>query len=175
MFWIWIVSGSQGSRASLSSPVSCSQSDILAELEAAAPLSGSCVSLDHADCSDTEITSPATGRLLFQPQVCSSTSSTYLPQVDLSITIDTPSPHLLQGNLFKPQTNLQITFVGRLTQIAGTASNHLPPLGLFNPQIYLYFTHHRKIYSYHRNFSIHLPQMYISKPQTHVHFHMYTG
>ncbi|XP_017349186.1 uncharacterized protein LOC108279443 isoform X3 [Ictalurus punctatus] len=52
--------GSQGSRASLSSPISCSQSDMFAELEATAPRSVSCQSLDHADCSDMEITSPTT-------------------------------------------------------------------------------------------------------------------
>ncbi|MCJ8742984.1 hypothetical protein PDJAM_G00088510 [Pangasius djambal] len=52
--------GSQGSRASHSSPISCSQSDMFAELEAAAPRSVSCQSLDHADCSDMEITSPKT-------------------------------------------------------------------------------------------------------------------
>ncbi|KAK3544766.1 hypothetical protein QTP86_026774 [Hemibagrus guttatus] len=52
--------GNQGSRASLSSPVSCSQSGMFDELDAAAPLSVSSQSLDHADCSDTEITSTTT-------------------------------------------------------------------------------------------------------------------
>ncbi|XP_026779380.3 uncharacterized protein LOC113532275 [Pangasianodon hypophthalmus] len=52
--------GSEGSRASHSSPISCSQSDMFAELEAAAPRSVSCQSLDRADCSDTEIASPTT-------------------------------------------------------------------------------------------------------------------
>ncbi|KAF5890796.1 proline-rich protein 36-like isoform X4, partial [Clarias magur] len=52
--------GSQGSRASPSSQISCSQSDMFAELEAAAPRSVSCLSLDHADCSDKEIISSAT-------------------------------------------------------------------------------------------------------------------
>ncbi|XP_047660336.1 uncharacterized protein LOC113651595 isoform X2 [Tachysurus fulvidraco] len=52
--------GSQGSRASLSSPISCSQSDMFADLEAAAPRSVSDESLDHADCSDMEITSHTT-------------------------------------------------------------------------------------------------------------------
>lgn len=86
---IWVVSGSQGSRASLSSPISCSQSDMFAELEAAAPQSASCPSLDHADDSDTEITSPTTGKLV--PNIGSRsihyhklTLSTRLPQVDLS-------------------------------------------------------------------------------------------
>lgn len=59
----WVVSGSQGSRASLSSLISCSKSDISSELEAAAPRSVSYQFLDHADCSDTEIASPTTGRL----------------------------------------------------------------------------------------------------------------
>ncbi|KAF4079874.1 hypothetical protein AMELA_G00183320 [Ameiurus melas] len=52
--------GSQGSRASLSSPISWSQSDMFAELEGTAPRSVSCQSLDRADCSDMEITSPTT-------------------------------------------------------------------------------------------------------------------
>ncbi|TST22557.1 hypothetical protein Baya_12688 [Bagarius yarrelli] len=51
---------SQVSRASLSSPIGCSQSDMFAELEAAAPRSVSGQSLDHADCSDTEIFSSTT-------------------------------------------------------------------------------------------------------------------
>lgn len=70
---IWVVSGSQGSRASLSSPISCSQSDMFAELEATAPRSVSCQSLDHADCSDMEITSPTTGR--FVPTIGTPTMS----------------------------------------------------------------------------------------------------
>ncbi|KAG7320533.1 hypothetical protein KOW79_016386 [Hemibagrus wyckioides] len=52
--------GNQGSRASLSSPISCSQSDMFDELDAAAPRSVSSQSLDHADCSETEIISPTT-------------------------------------------------------------------------------------------------------------------
>ncbi|XP_046730170.1 uncharacterized protein LOC124401773 isoform X1 [Silurus meridionalis] len=52
--------GSHGSRASLSSPVSCSQSDMFAKLDAAAPRSVSCQSLDHADCSNIDSTSVTT-------------------------------------------------------------------------------------------------------------------
>ncbi|KAI5618009.1 hypothetical protein C0J50_22598 [Silurus asotus] len=52
--------GSHGSRASLSSPISCSQSDMFARLDAAAPRSVSCQSLDHADCSNIDSTSVTT-------------------------------------------------------------------------------------------------------------------
>ncbi|XP_066525540.1 uncharacterized protein [Hoplias malabaricus] len=52
--------GDAETGASLSSPFSCSESDMFAELEAVAPRTGSCLSLDHPDCSDTGPNSPTT-------------------------------------------------------------------------------------------------------------------
>lgn len=105
---MWDLSGSQGSRASPSSQICCSRSDTFAELEAAAPRSASCPSLDHADCSDTEITSPTTGRLVTNIGTPSihyheSTFSTYLilrgkpliPQACLARQISPNHLHLI--------------------------------------------------------------------------------
>ncbi|XP_017566805.1 uncharacterized protein LOC108435459 isoform X2 [Pygocentrus nattereri] len=52
--------GDTETGASLSSPFSRSESDMFAELEAVAPRTGSCLSRDHPDCSDTDPTSPTT-------------------------------------------------------------------------------------------------------------------
>ncbi|KAL7828230.1 hypothetical protein AOLI_G00313820 [Acnodon oligacanthus] len=52
--------GDTETGASLSSPFSRSESDMFAELDAVAPRTGSCLSLDHPDCSDTDPTSPTT-------------------------------------------------------------------------------------------------------------------
>ncbi|XP_049330954.1 mucin-12 [Astyanax mexicanus] len=52
--------GNTEAGASLSSQISCSQSDLFADLDAVAPRTGSCLSVDHPDCSDTNPTSPTT-------------------------------------------------------------------------------------------------------------------
>ncbi|KAK1790317.1 hypothetical protein P4O66_014224 [Electrophorus voltai] len=52
--------GSRHTGACLSSPCTHSLSDMFAELEDVAPRTGSCLSLDHPDCSDTGPTSPTT-------------------------------------------------------------------------------------------------------------------
>lgn len=59
---VWVFSERQETVATHSSPTSCDLSD---ELEAAAPQSASCLSLDNCDLSDKDLTSPTTGKLVY--------------------------------------------------------------------------------------------------------------